>query len=164
MALLQRFAGFVWAAPLTALALVYVELFTLFGWYKSLGVHGDALVWLADETKMPNWLMNMWSKWAGHAFGNIVVTKYDPETDKGRITLRHEQEHVSQCSRLGPFMPFLYAISWLTIKIACKNSSPYYSHPLEIDARRAAGQVIDVEGVLDRARKAGVAETLLQKR
>ena len=77
--------------------------------------------------------------------------KVDIATPRGKIVLRREQEHVHQCMVLGVFQPILYGLNYLTIKIACRHSDPYYSNSFEIDARRAAGQVVDVEGALARA-------------
>jgi len=147
MSNVKRIVGFIWASPLTALAFCYVLLFQLMSYYTYQGVHGDAIVWRVNIDNSPNWLNSLWKSWGGHAFGNIVVLRNDLSDSRTQIILRHEQEHVRQCMILGVFQPILYGLSWLTIKIACKNSDPYYSNVFEIDARRAAGQVVDVEGV-----------------
>lgn len=145
-----RVAGYIWAAPLTLLAFIYVTLFTLLGWYERVGTYGDALVWRPVLEKSPPWLVKFWKGWGGHACGQIVVVKHDVGSDRFKITLRHEQEHVRQCMVLGVFQPVIYSIAWLGLK-TCRHAHPYYDNPFEIDARRSAGQVIDVVGAVKRA-------------
>ena len=155
MSKILRVLGYVWAAPLTLLALVYVLVFSALGWYKFTGRLGDALVWCVQQEKLPSLLSRVWAGWAGQTIGNVVVLRVDLTSDRGKMTLRHEQEHVRQCMILGIFQPLFYGIAWLAIKIACPRSSPYYTNPFEIEARRAAGQVVDVEGVIAKAAAAG---------
>lgn len=150
MSKVARYAGYVWAAPLTLLGLIYTLAFQQLGWYKCLGKHGDAWIWQLVPDKSPTWLDKMWLRWGGHAIGNVVVVKVDITSDRGKITLRHEQEHVRQCMTLGIFQPILYGLAYIALKF-CKNAHPYYDNPFEIDARRAAGQVVDVIGALKRA-------------
>lgn len=154
MSWFKRVFGFIWAAPVTIVGLIYVTLFTYVGWYVRLGTLGNAIVWRLNATRAPKWLNGMWTKWAGHCIGNVIVLKHDPNTDKGRITLRHEQEHVHQCMVLGIFQPFIYVVSYVGLS-CCRYSHPYYDNPLEVDARRAAGQLIDVVGAASRAVAAG---------
>lgn len=141
-----KFLGYVWASPVTFVGLTYASLFAALGWYKWLGVRGDALVYIVNREKSPSWLKRAWYNWAGQAIGNVVVLISEP-TEKDTI-LKHELKHVDQVMRLGVFQPIVYAINLLAIKIGCPGSDPYFSNPMEIDARRAAGQVIDMEGAL----------------
>lgn len=143
----KRLLGFIWAAPLTAIGLSYVLSLSIFGWYKFIGFRDDALVWVTTE-RTPSLLSMI--KYSGRTIGNVVVIKYNPDTTEGRTTLKHEQQHVRHYMRLGPFMPLLYSVSWMSIKLACSNSDPHYSNVFEVDARRAAGQIIDVEGTVRR--------------
>jgi hypothetical protein len=145
-----RALGWLWSLPLTLCGFLYVTLFTFLGWYKSLGRHGDALVWEINKDRMPALLAAAWRHWAGHTVGNIVVLNDNLDTHRGRITLRHEQEHVRQGMVLGVFLPVLYALAYLGLKF-CRYAHPYYDNPFEVDARRAAGQVVDVIGALRRA-------------
>lgn len=146
MSKLLRILGYVWSAPVTVFGLIYALLFNVFGWHKFHGVEGDALVWLVNAEKAPVWLMNLWKNWGGHAIGNVVVLKTSPV--ERPVTLVHEQKHVDQCMRLGVFQPIIYGLCWLAIKLGCPGSNAYYDNCFEIDARRAAGQVIDVEGTM----------------
>jgi hypothetical protein len=142
---LKKILGYAWASPVTGCGLLYVGLFTLLGWYDWHGVRGDALVWTVNED-VPKWLCLAWQPWAGHAVGNVVVMRQIPGDTS--VILTHEQKHVDQCMRLGVFQPIIYLLSMVAIKFGCPGSDPYFSNPFEIDARRHAGQLIDVEGAV----------------
>ena len=146
-----RYLKFAWAFPVTFFGLIYSVLFWKLGWHKFRGVHGDALVWVVDDSKAPGWLMSLWKGWAGHAIGNVIVMRSEDYAEGS--TLVHEQKHVDQVMRLGVFQPIVYAINMLAIKVGCVGSDPYYSNPFEIDARRAAGQLVDVEGALKKLKE-----------
>lgn len=138
--------GIVWSSPITIVAAIfYVIPFTLIGWYRYFGIHEHGMFFVTTD-KMPSWLVNFWKRWAGHTAGNIVVMTVEP-TEKS-ATVIHELQHVAQCMKLGVFQPILYALSSLGIKLACPSSDPYFSNPFELDARRAAGQIVDVEGLV----------------
>lgn len=140
---IKKIAGYAWAAPITLLGVIYVHTFNTLSWYDWHGVEGDALVWVVNKDRAPLFVLRMWKNWLGHAIGNVVVLRDPPA---GKVTLLHEQKHVDQCMRLGIFQPIVYGLCWFAIKIGCPGSDPYYSNPFEIDARRHANQVIDVEG------------------
>lgn len=142
----KKFLGYLWGAPVTLVGLVYVLPCWGLRWYRWTGVHGDGLTWRVDHERSPSWLKRYWSSWAGHAIGNVVVLNQAPEDSP--VTLKHELKHVDQVMRLGVFQPLVYGLSFLAIKLGCPGSNPYYSNPFEIDARRYAGQIIDIEGQL----------------
>lgn len=136
-----KVVGHIWAAPLTIVGLFYATLFTILGWYSWDSREGIALVF--NTKKMPNFLVKLWKGWAGHTVGHVVVLAPMPELQRN-ITLRHEQEHVSQMMRFGIFQPIFYLMIMGVIKLCCKNAHYYLDNPFEIDARRAAGQRIDM--------------------
>ena len=138
--------GYAWSFPVTFVGIVYALVMCMMGWYRWHGVEGDALVWVVDTARSPTWLMKAWDRWSGHTIGQVVVMKYAPSEKP--IVLRHEQQHVMQCMRLGVFQPIMYALIWMSIKAGCPASDAYYDCSFEVDARRAAGQVIDVQGTL----------------
>jgi len=146
-----KFLGYAWASPVTFFGLVYVLLFWALGWYKWFGVRGDGLVWQVKQEKSPKWLQKYWKSWAGHAVGNVVVLK--DAIDVSPRTIIHELKHVDQVMRLGIFQPLVYGLSSLAIKYGCPGSDAYSDNPFEIDARRAAGQVIDVTGLKGKLKK-----------
>ena len=140
----KNFLGYVWASPLTLLGVTYAFSFEVLRWYRWHGILGHSMIWIAEK-EMPRWLNWLWKGWGGHAIGNVVVLRNQPG-EKSTI-LTHEQRHVEQCMRLGIFQPLVYVVNFLAIKLGCPDSHPYYDNPMEIDARRAAGQVVDVVGV-----------------
>lgn len=159
-----RILGFAWASPVTFFGLLYVLAFMALKWYKFDAVHGDALVWTLDKNAAPGWLLAAWAGWGGHAIGNVVVMSSQPLLDKKtQTTLRHEQEHVRQCMTLGVFQPIVYALSYLAL-MTCRYSNPYYDNPFEVDARRAAGQPIDVVGMVDKLMAEGKLKRPSQKK
>lgn len=147
---LKKVLGYFWASPVTAFGLVYVLPIHAVGWYKWIGKKDDALVWQVT-TKSPLWLKSMWKNWAGHAIGNVVVM--NKNVNESKTFLDHEMVHVRQCMRLGIFQPIIYGIAWLGIYLGCEASHPYWSNPFEIDARRAVGQPIDIEGGIKRLKE-----------
>ena len=149
---LIKIVQYIWAAPVTVVGLLYVLFFWACGWYKWNGVHGDALVWLLNVDKSPSWLLKLWGRFAGQAIGNVVVLKSN-FADKPWLLI-HEQKHVDQVMRLGVFQPIVYVLSYLAIKLGCPGSDAYYDSPFEIDARRAAGQVIDIVGTIKKLQNA----------
>ena len=147
MSKLTRILGFIWASPLTLLGLIYATLFTGLGWYRRTGAFGDALVWNANTDKVPTWVTKTLLWWGGHSVGNVIVMVAHPKSDRGKIILRHEQEHVRQTMVLGIFQPILYGLASLSLRF-CRYGHHHYDNPFEVDARRAAAQVIDVQGTL----------------
>lgn len=138
--------GMLWASPITAVCFIfYVLPFWVLGWYRYVGFYETAWVWKLQETA-PSFVHKLWSGWAGHALGNLVVMIEEPDISRYTgVILTHELQHVDQCMRLGIFQPIMYGLNNLIIRFGCKNSHPYYDNPFEIDARRGAGQIIDVK-------------------
>ena len=143
---IKKYMGYVWASPLTIIGIFYASLFRVFGWYKWARVDGDALVWTTSLNNCPLVVRSYWQSWAGHAVGNVVVMN-EKYLDKPKYVM-HELKHVDQMMRLGIFQPILYTLCHIAIKLGCSGSNPYYDNPFEIDARRHAGQIIDVVGVI----------------
>lgn len=150
-----KILGYLWASPITAIGLAYVIFCQLMGWYRYLGVREHALCWATKPEKMPKWLKKIWGgkfNLAGHAIGNVIVLDAGdvdvdrPTGERYQRLLRHEMTHVLQVMKFGIFQPILYGLNYLTA-LMLKNSDPYYDNIFEIDARRAAGQIIDVVGL-----------------
>lgn len=137
--------GVVWASPITSIGLIYAATCHVMGWYEWIGRRDAALVWKVRDDA-PEWMRSLWEGWGGHAIGNVVVLKHHPDVRPSILV--HEQRHVLQCMRLGVFHIPLYALNMLVIRLACPDSHPYYDCSMEIDARRAAGQVTDVVGLM----------------
>lgn len=142
---IKKMLGYAWASPVTFAGLTYAGIFTIAKWYDWVGVREDGLVFHV-KSDAPSWLRKLWTGWGGHAVGNVVVLNVDPEEKP--VVLKHELVHVRQCMRLGIFQPVIYAASWIGIKFGCEASDPYLDCPFEIDARRAAGQTVDMTSQL----------------
>lgn len=142
--------GVLFAAPVSILTgLFYILPFWLLGWHKYIGVKasttgksklGVGWVWVLEEKKAPKWLLTRWVGWGGHCVGSFVVLRKDPDPN---TILNHELHHVHQMHTLGFFQPVLYVLSMLTAWAA--NEKPYQANHFEIEARRVAGQVADVQ-------------------
>lgn len=148
MSKVKTVLGVIWSSPITILCgIFYVLPFLALGWYKSEGIIKEAFVCTVNESKSPKFVQNYWKRWAGHAMGNLIVMrKIDDNDPIWSAVFVHELNHTHQCMRLGIFQPIFYLLSYLAIKIGCSESDGYYTNPLEVDSRRVAGQVIDVEG------------------
>lgn len=139
--------GYAWALPLSILGFAYVYAFEALGWYKWHSTKDDALVWCVEYDSLPDYIKKLWVNWEGHAVGNVIVLRYPPE-EKPAV-FQHELAHVRQSMRLGVFHPLIYTLVYLGIKWGCDESSdPYWSNIFEVDARRSAGQLVDVEGTM----------------
>ena len=148
---LGRLLGLLWAGPLTVVGLLWAAPLGALGWYTWAGVQGDALVWLLDRAKAPAWYA--WKHRTDHTVGRVVMLDASLDAHHGRAELRHEQAHVAQHMRLGPLFPLARVAIWLSMVVACRKAHPHFDHPFELDARRAAGQVIDVVGLVERTRR-----------
>jgi len=148
MKTILRYLGYAWASPVTLFGLIYAMIFWALRYYTWHGYKGVSLVWRVNNNRSPKWLSSLWKSWAGHTIGQVVIIKYDDTDPRWHEILTHEQEHVRQCMKLGFMQPVLYMIFSVSIWLACPNSNPYYSNPFEVDARRQAGEIVDVEGKL----------------
>lgn len=139
----MRYLKYVWALPATVFGLLYACLFSALGYYEWHSKQGDGLVWIINESKMPDWLKNMWKGWGGQTIGQVVVVRYSPENG-GEHLLEHELDHVRQCLVLGPFQPIAYFVTSMLIAIALPECDPYHDNPFELNARLAADKKLDV--------------------
>lgn len=139
---MKKALGYVWAAPVTLLGLIYVLAFWAMGWYEWEGFEEDAMVWRVNHKESPAWLKKYWQRWGGHAIGNVVVLKRTIE--ESGSTMDHELRHVEQVMRMGIFQPIVYGINLVAMRWGCPGTDPYYYNPFEVDARRAAGQKIEI--------------------
>lgn len=153
----RLYLGIAFAAPVTLLTgLLYLLPFTLLGWYRYIGKRtappeksplGVGWAFVLVPEKAPAWLNKLWSSWAGHCVGSTVVLKTDPALERpsalGPVTLNHELHHVHQMHKLGFFQPVLYVLA--SVVAWASKEKPYQANAFECAARRAAGQVVDVD-------------------
>ncbi len=150
--------GFLWASPITLLAfLLYVGPCWLLGWYRLQGWNQIAWVWETNEKSAPKWLKKRWSRWAGATVGNMIVMKpFASDSSHYRIILAHELVHVRQIMVLGILQPLCYAMNWFCgtiLKKTMGHVDGYYDNQMEIQARRMAGQIVDIIGLASKLRE-----------
>jgi len=101
--------------------------------------------WALLAVAVPDkWLSRKMSSggWAGFAVGPVMfVSAKHAESDR---TLVHEERHVLQQMVFGVFQPILYVLISVFIWCFIWTKHSYYDNPFERDARRAAGQRIDI--------------------
>jgi len=131
---MKKCLGYLFASPVTLIGLLYVSVFTLLGWYSWSGRREDGLFWEINEDSSPEWLLNLWSKWDGHAIGNVVVMRNSADHDVE--TARHELVHVSQSMSLGFLFPLAYLLCMIFIKFGCPGLDPHLDNPFEVHARK----------------------------
>lgn len=140
--------GFLWAAPVTLLSfLFYVMPFWCMGWYMFAGWRELAWCWYLNP-KAPSWIQKKWKHWAGQTVGSLIIMKQFPDNSQYmNVILKHELTHVRQLMILGVFQPLLYFANWLTgtiLKKTIGHVDGYFDNLMEINARRSAGQIVDV--------------------
>lgn len=150
--------GMLWASPVTSVAFIfYILPLWLLGRYAYDGWDEVAWVWTfnpaqAGEDRLTRFLRKRWRRWSGSTLGNVIILKADPLSRKGtkeRIRI-HEKEHVRQFMRLGPFHPIAYGLVYLIARVSLRNVDAYYDNIFEIDARRKAGEFVDIAGIIQK--------------
>lgn len=79
----------------------------------------------------------------GFGFGNTILIK-DCDFDRYDRTLIHEITHVFQCYRYGVIFPLAYIIECGIIYFFKPEKHSYYDNRFEIEARKSAGQDIEI--------------------
>ncbi len=150
-----RFLMFAWASPVTLFGILFASFFdVIVGWFTYVGSRGDALVWRIDEKRAPKWVIGLFGWHNALVAGNVIVLRHYVDDGRSAMVIKHELEHVRQWMMLGITMPIAYAICWLVL-LTARHAHPTFDHPMEIDARRAAGQIVDVIGALKRLSEQG---------
>lgn len=148
-----RVLGTAWAACVTLPFFIALLPCWSEGWYTYAGKFGNGWVWVLDKSA-PAWMQARWEGWAGVTLGIVVILKSHPNaSDSAMRTLNHELVHVHQYMLLGPFFLVLYGLFYLVIRLFLKQCHPRYDSPLEIAARRGAGQYVDIWGAVLKIRQ-----------
>lgn len=162
MKLVLNIVGFLWLLPATALIwLFYVLPVWAMGYIKLVGTE-----WPAAKFKLVahnNLYSNLWRKWWGWSGPCVYVYKdvdyiisNDGVNEMHRKWLTkqvaktevHEIRHCWQQLIFGPLHYPLYGLCFVVLTI-CNivfrmDVHGYYDNPFERDARRAAGQQVDI--------------------
>jgi hypothetical protein len=99
-----------------------------------------------------SWYAKAWQDWYGVGLFCQIIHRDEADTDDDAYvaeTIHHEMRHVLQWVILGLLFPVLYVLhfAWLLVVESLKAAPerhPYLDNWFERDARRAAGQVVDV--------------------
>jgi hypothetical protein len=126
--------------PNTIISAVYLVQFYLLGWVRYEKTTGWAIVLKAVEGK--RLAMVSMRGWTGWASGVFIVMRYD--CIDSHTTLVHEERHVKQQMVFGIFQPITYFLISVFIWLFLRTKHSYYDNPYERDARRAAGQRVDI--------------------
>jgi len=139
-----------WFVPL-ALSWAYVLFAWIPGWIRFSGYVGS-MTWafdLQDET-VDNWYTRAWAGWAGFGAMSVIILRDRPSQDERYgTTIKHECRHSVQVWALGLLQPVLYILFSLALFLSAKAGltpelHPYLDNPFERDARKAAGQEVNI--------------------
>ena len=127
----MRSLGYLWALPNTLLGMPLVLAALASGGRVRLvegvvEVHGRVIAWLLRRVvPLPGGAQAI-------TIGHVVLGRDAATLDRCR---RHEQAHVRQYERWGPF--FLPAYFLASLLAFLRGGNPYWDNPFERDARRA---------------------------
>lgn len=142
-----RIIGFVWLFPATLLTwLLYILPAWLFGVILYKGMH-SFLVWKFQLVNSDSWYARAWSDWYGWSGPCVMIVKDLPGERDDRwvkITEVHEGRHCAQQFVLGIFFYPAYIAHSMWLWLFRKDKHSYLDNWFERDARRAAGQRIDI--------------------
>lgn len=149
-----RVLQFIWLLPATLLVWLFyiLPLWLIFKEIQYIGM----TEFLVFEFENPintrrSWYDQEWEKWAGCSGPCVYILKrhYGPgghEFDD--ITRKHEVRHCIQQFWLGVFFYPAYglAMAWTLISNIWSSTEkhPYHDNPFERDARKAAGQKVNI--------------------
>ena len=95
--------------------------------------------------KSDGWYYRLWRDWCGWAGPSVIILRTDGRCKKIEIKIRiHELTHVIQQFTWGPLFYPAYFLASIFIWIFLKEKHSYYDNPFERQARRLAGQVVDI--------------------
>lgn len=92
---------------------------------------------------MTSWTYRyLWHKrWSGVSIGSVIIINPFYQSAQTRL---HERRHSDQVFLFGVLQPILYVLSTLVIYLFFWNLHAYLDNPFERDARRHAGQQVDI--------------------
>lgn len=142
-----RTLGAVWLLPATILVwLFYILPAWAFGVIRWDGWHS----YLIAQFKLVNedsWYAKAWRDWYGWSGPCVVIIKDLPGEADDRwvaVTVVHEGRHCAQQFVLGIFFYPIYFLNSVFLWIFFKDRHAYLDNWFEADARRAAGQLVEI--------------------
>lgn len=141
---------YLWAFPITLLTSIFALAMWAAGQFRPVRRTGLVFEWvIVGQSRTYELLKNRWGAWSG--CGNVV---YLPEGLGYKALRVHELRHTFQMYVLGVLMPILYVIFLVVIWFVLhpritkffteRKFHAYLDNPFERDARRAAGQKVDI--------------------
>jgi hypothetical protein len=106
--------------------------------------YADFLIPKFVVTNKRGWYTRLWRDWAGFSCPNCIITKEDVDDNpRYQRTLKHELQHCYQQWWFGPF----HWVAYITHSVYLwlfTNKHAYLDNWFERDARRIAGQMVDI--------------------
>lgn len=133
--------GNVWALPNTVFSAFYLFAMFVAG---QIGF-GRFTDWAIALTVKPGSFVHRKMEsggWAGWSSGVFIILRNDYSNNQR--TIAHEERHVLQQMVFGVFQPIVYFLASIFIFAFMSNRHSYYDNPFERDARKAAGQQVDI--------------------
>lgn len=158
---LKSLLGFLWLLPATTLVwLLYILPLWATKQIKYNKRERD-FVWSFRVVVEDNWYARAWNKWAGWSGPCVYIFKQYSKKDYPNISEKalrlydevtkvHEMRHCYQQFIFGPFHypAYFLASAWLSVSNLWKSKDNkrhiYLDNPFERDARKVAGQKVDV--------------------
>jgi len=140
-----RVLQFIWLLPATFLLWFFYVLPLMFiGAIRLIG-YPEFLIaeFSVDKNKSPDWYYKLWVGWSGYGGPCFFISNPSVDPDYNARVKRHELEHCYQQFRLGVFFYLYYVLAYLWL-LAFTKKHPYIDNPLEVAARKAAGQSVTV--------------------
>lgn len=141
---LLHLLGFIWLLPATILVWLF---YVLPLWVSNnITYHGSVsgtffIFKFRTSKNKSNWYAKAWKDWAGWSGPCVIIFRHDCYDDS---TLLHELRHCKQQFVFGILHYPIYLLSSALIWLFISNRHAYLDNPFERDARKAAGQMVDI--------------------
>jgi hypothetical protein len=135
-----------WLTPLF-FSWAYILFAWIPGWIRFYKFqHGVVFFELREEEfGWAHWYMKLWQDWAGAAvMGASILRDTIEEKPRYTVTMVHEGRHSLQIFILGLLQPIAYVSHSVFIFLFQKDKHAYHDNWFERDARRAAGQLVEI--------------------
>jgi hypothetical protein len=141
-----RVLGMVWLSPATLVVWVlYISWAWAIGYIRYVGAADFGVALFTVNTATPSWYSRAWKDWVGWSGPCVVIVRpgYEDST-----TMAHELRHCQQQLVFGvlhyPIYGLCSAALWVVSTLFNLDKHAYLDNPFERDARRAAGQPVDI--------------------
>lgn len=141
----MKWLGYLWSGLNTVVSALYLGLFWALGWVRRVGwTEYAVLLDVVPGSALDRYMARgNWLGWASGAFVTVRLAAAAADRQAAR-TIRHEDRHVQQQLAFGPLQPILYVLASVWIWLFQRSRHSYLDNPFERDARRYAGQVVDI--------------------